>query len=113
MNADSEPLAEFRFETSVIYWRGPSPFFYAPIPPQHVEAVRRVAKAVTYGWGVVPVQATVGGVGFTTSLFPKDGTYLLPLKADLRRRANITAGDLIVVDMAIAQPLRPWRGRGP
>jgi hypothetical protein len=56
---------------------------------------------VTYGWGVIPVEATVGGVVFTTSLFPKDGTYLLPLKDAVRQKTNITAGDTISVDMTI------------
>jgi hypothetical protein len=91
----------FSFEAEVIYWRGPSPFFYAPMPLQQAAELRRIAKLVTYGWGVVPVEASVGGVAFTTSLFPKDDTYLLPLKAAVRRQANITAGDVVAVEMTI------------
>ena len=90
-----------RFEASVIYWRGPAPFFYAPLPTPEAEEIRRLSRQVTYGWGMIPVEATVGGVVFTTSLFPKDGGYLLPLKADVRRRARVTAGDTIVVDLAV------------
>ena len=101
MGAGGGSLARFRFETQVIYWRGPSPFFYAPIPPQHVEELRQVSKIVTYGWGMIPVEAQIGDVVFNTALFPKDGTYLLPLKAAVRRKTNITAGDLIAVDMTI------------
>lgn len=85
----------------MIYWRGPSPFFYAPIPPEHVPELRRVAKLVSYGWGVAPVEATVRGVDFNTALFPKDDTYLLPLKAEVRRKTNVTAGDIIAVEMTI------------
>jgi hypothetical protein len=99
-----ESLVQVRFETRIIYWRGPSPFFFAPIPPQYVEELRRVSKAVTYGWGMVPVEARIGDVVFTTAMFPKDETYLLPLKAAVRRKANITAGDLIAVDMTIQPP---------
>ena len=40
----------------------------------------------TYGWGVIPVVARIGDVEFETSLFPKDGGYLLPLK-DARPQA--------------------------
>ena len=94
-------MVEFRFESTVIYWRGPAPFFYAPIPADELERLRPAAKAVTYGWGVVPVEATIGGVTFTTSLFPKDGTFLLPIKAAVRRQAEITAGDTIAVEMRI------------
>ena len=104
--AGGTALAELGFETRVIHWRGPSPFFYAPIPPQHVDELRQVAKVVSYGWGMVPVEARIGDVDFNTSLYPKEGGYLLPLKADVRRRANITAGDLIAVAMAIQPPAR-------
>ncbi len=101
MGADSEPLTPFSFEAEVIYWRGPSPFFYAAIPEAHARALGRIARAVSYGWGMIPVEAAVNGVAFATSLFPKDGTYLLPLKAEVRRRANVTAGDSISVELAV------------
>jgi hypothetical protein len=100
-------LDPIRFEASVIYWRGPSPFFYAPLPAADAEAIRRVARFVTYGWGVIPVEATIAGVTFTTSLFPKDGTYLLPLKVAVRRKANITAGDVIAVEVTLKPAQRP------
>ena len=105
MRPDEESLAQFRFDATVIYWRGPSPFFFAPIPAQCAAELRQVSKLVTYGWGMVPVDATIGGVGFYTALFPKDETYLLPLKADVRRKTNITAGDTIAVEMTI-QPVQ-------
>jgi hypothetical protein len=71
MGARKTSQVRFKFDTTIIEWRGPAPFFYAPIPQEHVEELRAVAKAVSYGWGCVPVEATVGGVTFTTSLFPK------------------------------------------
>ena len=85
----------------MIYWRGPSPFFYVPAPAEVAAEIRGVARHVTYGWGVIPVAAQVGGVRFSTSLFPKDGTYLLPVKAAVRRQAGVTAGDVVAVDMTI------------
>ena len=108
---DAQPLFELSFETRVIDWRGPSPFFFAPIPPEHAEELRRITKIVTYGWGVTPVEARIGDTVFRTSLFPKDRTYLLPLKDAVRRQANVTAGDLIAVDMTIRPPAGPQRGR--
>jgi hypothetical protein len=94
-------LPQFDFEAQVIYWRGPSPFFYAPLPPEQAEEIKRLSKLVTYGWGMIPVEATVAGVVFRTALFAKDDTYLLPLKADVRRRTQITAGDTIAVAMTV------------
>ncbi len=96
----------FRFEAEIIHWRGPAPFFYAPVPAQHVANLRQIARTASYGWGVVPVEAVIGGVVFKTSLFPKDETYLLPIKADVRRRTNVTAGDRISVEMTIQRAAR-------
>jgi hypothetical protein len=96
---------EFTFDSEVIYWRGPAPYFYAPLAADAAEEIRNASKLVSYGWGVIPVEATIGGVTFTTSLFPKDGTYLLPLKDAVRRPVGITAGDTVHVEMTV-QPRR-------
>ena len=98
----------FSFENDIIHWRGPAPWFYAPMPEREAEELRKVARSVTYGWGCIPVEARIGDAVFTTSLFPKDGTYLLPLKVDVRRRAGVTAGDRVAVEMTI-QPAIPRR----
>jgi hypothetical protein len=96
------------FEAEVIHWRGPAPYFFAPVPDEHAAGIRALAKVASYGWGVVPVEAAVEGVPFTTSLFPKNESYLLPLKDDVRRKAGITAGDLVNVAMSV----RPRDTRG-
>jgi hypothetical protein len=100
-DAEGEALLRFRFEAEVIYWRGPSPFFFVAVPAPYDAELRRVARAVTYGWGMIPVEARVGEVSFTTALFPKDETYLLPLKVAVRRKTNVTAGDVIAVEMTV------------
>lgn len=92
---------KFKFDAEVIYWRGPAPFFYARVPLDQADDIRSASKLVSYGWGVIPVEATVGGVTFTTSLFPRDGTYLLPLKDAVRKPTGITADDTIHVEMTL------------
>jgi hypothetical protein len=99
-------LPHLSFEAQVIHWRGPSPYFFAPVPEANAGELRQALRLVTYGWGMIPVEATIGDVAFKTSLFPKDGTYLLPLKDVVRRKANITAGDVVAVEMTL-QPR--WR----
>ena len=89
------------FRAVLIEWRGPAPYVYAPIPPEHVEGIRRASRAISYGWGVIPVEATIAAVRFTTSLFPKDEGYLLPVKLDIRRRTGITVGDTVEVTMSL------------
>ncbi len=106
MRSNEDPLLEFAFEASVIYWRGPSPFFFAPLPTLQTARIREILRAVTYGWGMVPVEARIGEASFTTSLFPKDETYLLPIKAAVRRQTDITAGDKIRIDLIIRPPER-------
>jgi hypothetical protein len=55
---------------------------------------------------VIPVEATINGVTFTTSLFPKDGTYLLPLKAAVRQQVGVTADDEVEVTMIVGRAPR-------
>lgn len=97
-------LADLSFESEVIEWRGPSPFHFAPVPSDHIGEIRWAAQQASYGWGVVPVEATIAGVTFRTSLFPRDGGYLLPLKDAVRREAGLTLGDTIAVRMTITSP---------
>ncbi len=50
------------------------------------------------GFGSVRVEATIGGVTWRTSVFPqKSGGYILPIKAEVRRRAGISADDEVTL----------------
>lgn len=95
---------ELAFEAVVIEWRGPPPFYYARLPGEAAAEIRRVKRLVTYGWGAIPAEAVISGVRFTTSLFPKDGTYLLPLKDKVRRAIGATVGDVVAVSMQVGRP---------
>ncbi|WP_380872254.1 hypothetical protein ACFB49_31970 [Sphingomonas sp. DBB INV C78] len=101
MIADDEPLADIAFAGDVIHWRGPSPFHFVAVREAQVGEVRYAARIASYGWGVVPVEASVDGVDFRTSLFPRDGGYLLPLKDAVRKAAGIRLGDRVQVRMRV------------
>ncbi|MGW3663024.1 DUF1905 domain-containing protein [Streptomyces sp. NPDC005141] len=92
---------EFVFSGRVIEWRGPSPYYFVRVPDEESADIREVAAMATYGWGVIPVDARIGEVDFQTSLFPKDGGYLLPLKVAARRPSGLSAGDEVTVRMAV------------
>jgi hypothetical protein len=96
-----EPLANVRFEAEIVQWRGPAPYLFVPVPDEHVGEMRYAARLASYGWGVIPVEAWIGSVGFKTSLFPKDGTYLLPIKVAVQEAAGVTVGDSVDVLMRI------------
>lgn len=104
--SDVPPLAEFAFEAEVFHWRGPSPYFFIALPPAEAKEIRELSRAVTYGWGMIPVEAEIGGVEFATSLFRKNDTYYLPLKDAVRHRANVTAGDRVAIAVKIGPPRR-------
>ncbi len=92
---------QFRFEAPVIYWRGPAPHVFARLPAEAAAGIRALGPGVSYGWGCVPVSATIAGVAFTTALIPKDGTYLLPLKVAVRRQLGLVEGEDVRVEMRV------------
>lgn len=92
---------ELVFTGRVIEWRGPSPYYFVPVPEEESADIREVASIATYGWGVIPVEARIGETVFTTSLFPKDGGYLLPLRDAVRKPTSLSAGDDVTVEMTI------------
>lgn len=91
----------FEFSGSVIFWRGPSPFYFVAFPPQEAADLKHIANEVTYGWGVIPVRVRIGRTEWKTSLFPKDGTYLVPIKAVIRKAENIDEGDEVDIYLEI------------
>jgi Domain of unknown function (DUF1905) len=92
---------DLSFEGKVIEWRGPSPYYFVPVPELEAADIREVAAMATYGWGVIPVAARIGETDFETSLFPKDGSYLLPLKDAVRKPQGLQPGDDVTVEMTI------------
>lgn len=88
---------EFRFSGEIFEWRGPAPHHFIALPEGPANLIREAASVLTYGWGVIPVRARIGGTDFTTSLFPKNGGYLLPVKLAVRRHEGIGTGDIVDV----------------
>jgi hypothetical protein len=56
---------------------------------------------VTYGWGVIPVIVRIGKSVWQTSLFPKDGRYLVPIKASVRNAEDLEEGDDVTVRLEV------------
>ena len=83
------------------YWRGPAPWFFVTVPDEQSADLREAAAAVSYGWGMVPVTASVGGTTWTTSLWPQEDRYVIPVKADVRRAEGLSEGDLVTVRLSV------------
>jgi hypothetical protein len=92
---------EYTFSARVIEWRGPSPYYYLPLPEEESADIRDIAAMASYGWGVVPVVARIGDLVFETSLFPRDGGYLLPLKDAVRKPHQLAVGDEVSVELDV------------
>ncbi len=101
MLSDEVPSVELAFEGEVIEWRGPAPFQFVRIPDAECEDIAGLASLVTYGWGVIPVRAEIGETAWRTSLFPRQGRYLLPLRDSVRKAEDIALGDMVDVRMTI------------
>jgi hypothetical protein len=56
---------------------------------------------LSYGWGVIPVRVRIGETGFETSLFPKDGGYLVPIKDIVRKAEGLVLGETVLVELTI------------
>jgi hypothetical protein len=93
---------EFEFAGEVWEWRGPSPFFFVTVPDGESAELEAMSSIVTYGWGMIPVEATIGITRWTTSLFPKDGLYVVPLKSAIRKAEGIGLGDTVNVRLGVA-----------
>jgi hypothetical protein len=83
------------FEAEVFQWRGPAPYYFAAVPEPMCDDLRVAARDVSYCWGVIPVTVQIGVTSWTTSLFPKDGGYLVPLKDRVRDAEDIAQDDVV------------------
>jgi hypothetical protein len=90
-----------KFSAEVIYWRGPAPFYFVPVPAAQSAKIKAEAARLTYGWGVIPVNVKIGKTEFNTSLFPKNGIYLVPLKNVVRLAEDLDVDDQVSVTLQL------------
>ena len=80
-------------------WTGDNgSWHFITLPEEHCGEIRAQAFAGPRGFGSVRVEACIHDVNWRTSVFPqKSGGYILPVKAEVRRKAAIAAGDEVTV----------------
>ena len=93
---------EVEFSGEVWEWRGPAPFYFVTVPDEESAELEAMSSLVTYGWGMIPVEVVIGLTRWTTSLFPKDGRYVVPLKGAVRKAETIVVGDTVHVHLRVA-----------
>jgi hypothetical protein len=98
---DGAPTLDLEFTADIFEWRGPAPYFFVTVPRELCDIVHAVSGIVTYGWGMIPVSATIGDTTFTTAMWPRAGGYVLPLKDVVRRAERLARDDEVTVSMRI------------
>ncbi|MEX2244338.1 MAG: DUF1905 domain-containing protein [Fimbriimonadaceae bacterium] len=85
------------------YWRGPAPFYFVTVPEKRAKQIKAMEKLVTYGWGMIPATVRIGKTEWTTALWPKDGLYIVPIKASVRKAEGLEEGYSVKVRLDIAE----------
>ncbi len=92
---------DLEFSGEIWYWRGPAPFYFVTVPDEQSADLQAVSREVTYGWGMIPVRVQVGGTVWETSLWPKDGGYVVPVKDRVRAAEDLDDGDVVALRLTV------------
>ena len=92
--------------TSLVWiWKGgegSGRWYFVTVPDEESNDIRAHAFGNPRGFGSVRVESKIGEISWRTSVFPlNSGGYLLPLKAEVRRKANIGAGDQVTIELEL------------
>ena len=93
----------FTFTSNLWMYQGKGAWFFITLPKEESEQIKFVNSHYRRGWGSVRVKAKIGKTEWSTSIFPdsKAGAYLLPVKADVRKKEKITNGDKVKVTLEV------------
>jgi len=95
----------FRYEAECELWTSPGKggWCFITLPRDWTSPLKVVRGSQAGAWGSMRVEATIGASTWRTSLFPdsKAGAFLLPIKAEVRRREGIAPGDRVRVVVTI------------
>jgi hypothetical protein len=95
---------ELEFSGEIWEWRGPAPYYFVTVPEEESLDLQSVSTAVTYGWGMIPVRVRIGEAEWDTSLWPRQGQYVVPLKDVVRAAEGLRAGDTVTVQLTPMWP---------
>ena len=97
------PVAPYEVTTEVRRYPGVGGWHYVTLPAEVVDDIRERFGSSARAFGSLPVSVEIGHSEWTTSVFFDNNTssYLLPVKADVRRREEVAEGDTVTVRLAI------------
>jgi hypothetical protein len=92
---------ELEFTGELWFWKGPAPWYFVTVPDEPAADLKAVSGAVTYGWGMIPAQVQIGKTRWETALWPKDGRYIVPVKAWVREAEKLQEGQRVTVTLSV------------
>lgn len=108
------PANQFKMKAKVwLYPGAQAAWHFLSLPKKQSSQIKKLFGDLSGGWGSLPVKVTIGQTTWQTSIFPtsakatagmpdkKRGAYLLPLKAEVRKKEKIAEGDMIVFTLEI------------
>ena len=96
----------YEFEGEVWFYTNPNAVYFVSLPPEISADILDLVGTSLNPWGTVPVDATIRGFTWESSMFPRKdrGCYDLPLNARVRNRIGLRAGDVVAVSVEIPFP---------
>ncbi len=87
----------YKIRSEVFLWPGMSGWHFIGVPKKQSGEIKKRFGANAKGWGSIPVSITLDKTTWDTSIFPdkKSGTYLLPLKVEVRKKEGVLEGDVV------------------
>jgi hypothetical protein len=103
MELPSQMGPEFEFKATVWVHDGPAAWYFLTLPVELAEEIEDLAGEMNRPFGTLKVEARIGDAAWSTSIFKdtKRSSYLLPLKAPVRRKAGIGDGDEVTCRIAL------------
>jgi hypothetical protein len=96
----------FTFTSECWLWQGKGAWHFITLPKDKSEEIKFFDENMhekRRGWGAVRVLVTIGKTSWETSIFPSSElkAYILPIKAEVRKKEKFSAGDTVTVKLKI------------
>ncbi len=93
----------FKFKAKVWEWQGKGSWHFATVPVDVSAEINDLFAHAKRGWGSLPIKVTLGSSEWKTSIFPdtKTNTFVLPLKAAIRTKESVIAGDEVKITIQL------------
>lgn len=90
---------KYEFATDPWQYGSPGGWYFVSLPQELSAEIRDIFKSEEEGWGRLKATAKIGNSEWKTAIWfdRKMNSYLLPLKAEIRKKENLVAGKAIKI----------------